>query len=644
MDKKPFLLILLMLAAPLPAFALENAAQLHFLETFAVREYDRGDTANAAKEFQRILRVDPKNPVALEYLKKLSSLPAAAAPRSIDQVITDIAAVKNSLAEYEKDSSALKSLIRSLMTDNDAMYQILYIRSREVADFRSKFYGTTYDKAYTEAMKGLPIDRVPQHLHRADDLLPEEPKTPPRADQDAVDALITELYPKIAKKRLVGHVFYAPHAMPAAALDKALGSHRDVLVEKNLAAAEQQDNLSRIKDKLTDINASLRQADNRYTLALKKIEDYCKRLENDVPRKDPVDQATFNKLVADYAERVKEIELLKNTVRRQDTSLADQKPALAAAHERIQAIERARPSDAELSQLKAELTSYKDFLARQEARNTATEDAVARTAVHVTELEQQLTGIAKDLVKPGITADDKEKKALEIRTAALATKLSATAKDLDATNTNLNNLTIREQGLVKEIDTLRPMVTKANDVKDENARLTQSLLETRTRIAALGKDLEEKTALVKSLREKAAPYEQRIAELSQQVATLSSNERCLHPVHDISKPSDDRATSALNARLRRAEEELAGAESRLTRAQTETADLREKLAQRDAAAAELKANTPPPGQAELCALSLDTTEKDTRINELQNQLLAVQQTIKDLTENLKNCAPANKAP
>lgn len=644
MDKKPFLLILLMLAAPLPAFALENAAQLHFLETFAVREYDRGDTANAAKEFQRILRVDPKNPVALEYLKKLSSLPAAAAPRSIDQVITDIAAVKNSLAEYEKDSSALKSLIRSLMTDNDAMYQILYIRSREVADFRSKFYGTTYDKAYTEAMKGLPIDRVPQHLHRADEILPEEPKALPRGNQDAVDALITELYPKIARKRLVGQVFYAPRTMPAEALDKALLDHRDALIEKTIATAEQHDNLSHLKDELTGINASLKQADSRYALAVKKIDDYYKRIETNIAQKDLVDQRMFNELVADYAAKVNEFEELKKAIRRQDTAVIARRPVLAAAHERIQAIERAKPNDAELSQLKAELTSYKDFLARQEVRNTATEDAVARTAAHVTELEQQLTDIAKDLAKPEVSAVDKEKKALEIKTAALETKLKGTAKDLDATNTRLNNLTIREQGLVKELDGLRPTAAQANEVTNENARLKQSLLETRTRIAGMAKDLEEKTALVKALRDKAAPYEQRIAELSQEVATLSSNERCLHPVHDINKPSDDRASSELNARLRRAEEELTGSETRLTRAQTEIADLREKLARRDTAAAELKANTPPPGQAELCALSLDTTEKDTRINELQNQLLAVQQTIKDLTENLKNCAPPNKAP
>ena len=265
---------------------------------------------------------------------------------------------------------------------------------------------------------------------------------------------------------------------------------------------------------------------------------------------------------------------------------------------------------------------------------------MTKTAVHVTDLSQQLAGIAKDIGKPEVPVVDLEKKALKTQTAALEIKLNATAKDLDATNSSLNNLTIQEQGMVKELEALRKTAAVVNDLKDEKTRLNQGVADAKARISVIAKDLEEKTALVKDLRAKAAPYEQRIAELSQEVATLSSNERCLHPVHDVNRAQDDLAASDLEKRLRRTEDALTATETRLAQAQTGMTALKEELARRDALIAELKA-TP---QSELCSLSLDVKEKDTRINELQNQLLAVQQTIKDLNATLKTCAPAVKTP
>ena len=83
----------------------------------------------------------------------------------------------------------------------------------------------------------------------------------------------------------------------------------------------------------------------------------------------------------------------------------------------------------------------------------------------------------------------------------------------------------------------------------------------------------------------------------------------------------------------------------LTNSQVEAAALKEKLAQRDALITQLKATPPPvPGQAELCALSLDVTEKDTRINELQNQVLTLQQALNEMNTHLKNHSPALNTP
>ena len=664
--KKFFLLLLaLIFTAPLAALAEKKPSQLHFLETFAVREYERGNMANAAKEFQRILRIDPQNPLALEYVKKLSVLPAdtgATNPRAIDQAIADIATVRNSLSEFEKDSAQLKSLIRSLMTDNDAMYQILYSRSREVAELRSKLSGTPYEQTYAQAMDGLPIDRVPQHLHKADDILPDNPQTPPRANEDAVNALVEELYPNIARKRLVGDVFYAPHAMPPGALDKALGNHREALIEKTIATAGQLDNLTRLRDDLAAINASLKQADDRYAQASKMIDEHYQHIEDNVARKDAVDQKIFAQLVKDYADRVKEIEELKAAARQQDAAIAAHRPVLAAADDRLQSIEQAMPKEPELAQLKAELTAYKDFLTRQEHRNAATEAAVTTTASHITDLQHQLASLAEDLERPKDPVIDNGKKALEARAADLEAKLQTARDELDAAKASLNNLTIREQNLlqdvkmlpvmaarVKELEALRKTPAEIKELEMLHAaaaagqgstRGDKNLLEAKARIAALAKDIEEKDTLIKDLRAKAIPYEQRIADLSHQVATLSSDARCLHPAWEVNRPKDDRAASELDARWRRTEATLAATETQLVNAHNEAAALRRKLADRDSLMAQLKAAP----LSELCSLSLDVTEKDTRINELQNEVFTLQQALKEISASLQDHPAAVTAP
>jgi tetratricopeptide (TPR) repeat protein len=107
-----FIFALLALATPATeALAQAYQGHLRFLESFAIRLYDRGETGQAMKEFERLQRIEPNNPVAADYLKKINAgvkpevLSKTSAER-MNGIAQDLEDLKKYIAAYERDTKA----------------------------------------------------------------------------------------------------------------------------------------------------------------------------------------------------------------------------------------------------------------------------------------------------------------------------------------------------------------------------------------------------------------------------------------------------------------------------------------------------------------------------------------------------------
>ncbi len=608
-----------------PLFAQAYRSQIQVLEDVAVRQYERGDYATATKQFGWILRIEPNNAVAQEYLQKIAKAPASSAtpaPERAQEIISDINTAKTNLIQNEKDSRELITIIRDLITENDAIYQALYKRSREVVELREKFYGTPYGDAYNAVMKDLPIDRVPQRLHRIDDILPEESMAAREVAQNDINALIEDIA-AIKKQPAATATVREPEVNPE--LNAALQAKREALVEKTVAITEKNNSLTELKDQLTSMNTGLKQTSNRYVEALQKIDNYYSRIKNELAKKNYVEQRMFSELVADYADKLKEIEALKSTTRTKDATLVAFKPALESANDQLRKVDSSiAASDNELSRLKELLVQYKNDLNLADnkvnsissqvtdiektlkdgddqlallKKNIAqvkkqgpgqTEQAETPFTSNLLEsnqkaneqlkaLQEQLTTINEELKKPLSPIQDDEKKALRQRVAAIEEQLKLKNKEVAETNSSINNLTIREQALLARLADHEQTTLELNSLKKEDAQLRKSLLDTKTQMDTHSKALADANARIKTLNAEAKPKDSRIAELSQQVAELQHYQRSLHPVNDACRAQDRNGIEQLEARLRETMTKLTEAEKRMTKAELEAASLKEKL-------------------------------------------------------------------
>lgn len=533
------ILTALLTAAPAsPVFAQAYRSQIKFLEEFAAGQYARGDKESAMKHFGWILRIDPNNAVAREYLKRFEEETKGAGasstltPEHMNQIISDISSVSGNLAGYEKDARELTRMIRDLITENDALYQALYKRSREVIELRHKFYGTPYEEAYVKAMASLPIDRVPQRLHPSNDILPDDTLTPAAQKQrnDAVRQDLASLSKKQTSAAAGPQTKQAPNAtvqsvpvkakQPASSktaaaknapvkeqLDSALAAKRDMLVEKTMATAEKIDNLTKLKDELVDINAKLKQTNNRYIEAIDKIDAYYLRIKENLAKKNYVEQKMFSALVTDYAGKLREIEKLKQDIRTQDNTLPSFKPVIESSNTRLRGIdEELKAKDEEVAKFKAMLVEYKKQLNERDAklmkRGAAIRDR--ETTIQRQQNDMALTSQKLDNVSAQVTGIEKE------------------LKDSDAQISKLKANVARSKGIMPVDDQGIPLQRKlelqAQHIKD---------LETQNAAIA---------AFLKKNEQALAAAASHIKSLEQQLVALGQDlQRPLIPVHDPEK-------------------------------------------------------------------------------------------------------------
>ncbi len=570
-------LIAINLFLPSAVSAQAYRSQLHFLEEFAIRQYERGNMANASKEFQRILRIQPENALAREYLQKIATLPGTPqeTKANIDQIIHDISNVKEQLNDYEKDAKELEYMIRNLITENDALYQSLYKRSREVVEMREKFYGTPYGDAYADVMKDIPIDRVPQRLHPSNDILPDEESGigiaaahAPGSFANAVDthevnALIADIN-NLAQRNLP---LKSPlnglneNAMPLNTtisqldeLREALESKRDTLIDTTVATAEKQQNLEKIRDELTATNTSLKQGVDRYVEAINKIDNYYGSIKADIAKKNFNEQKLFSELVADYADKVKEIEELKRSVQYRDKNMTSFKSTLAAENMKIDDLKKVMAlRDKQLANLKSLLVQYKKQLNERDA---------------LIQLQQS-----------DLTMADKKLKEVQKRITAIEGNLNDNAQTI----TQLN----------KSVDATRTYLEKQEAALKSTLHDKDQTIHAREQtIGAKDKMIVNKEEMIRSLEATTARNDIHVKKVEAQDAALAAR-LALH----------EKALGTSGKRIHHLERRLATVAGDLNSALATKEDVIEK-----------------PFLDKISALSSDLSQKKTLINELQKKI------------------------
>jgi chromosome segregation ATPase len=579
-----FLLILICtLTTNTPVFAQAYRSQLQFLEQFAVRQYERGDKESALKQFGWILRIEPDNAVAREYLAKGAgeSTSSTSAPERTNQIIADISGFKQELAAYEKDTRELESLIRDLISENDALYQVLYTRSREVAELRQKFYGTPYEQAYVEAMKSLPIDRVPQRLHRSNDILPENTAAMTKAEKQEIDGILKDIAALSAQQKSLGSTADTDNSPAQQQLMTALQAKRDMLIRKTMTLAEKRDNLNHLKYELTDINTGLKRGNSNYKEAVEKIDNYYSRIKEKIAKKNYVEQKMFSELVADYARKLKEIEELKTSVRTRDNSLTSFKPTIASSNDRLRNIDQElRNKDAELAEFKTLLTRYKQQLSEHETVIVKQQTDLSLTDQKLVDVNSQVSDIENTL-KAG-DAQLSQLKTNLAHTKGIPYQKGPLQRKIELQSQHINNLE-------KQNANMAAFLEKNEQALQEAGEHIKSLEE---QLITINGNLKNPLIPVndpekQALREELARLKTEAEQARQDVATTTSsiNDLTIREQKLLTKITDFdelvKKTGALEATIKASQDDNAKLREELARMNTlekENADLRETFA------------------------------------------------------------------
>lgn len=361
-----------------PAFSAQEAdasapGDLHFLESFAIRTYDRGDILQSKKEFERILRIDPDNAVAKEYLTRITAEKTTPANRTADPVLTrlgevtsDIQGLKNEIARRERDSQALYLTIRSLITENDALYVALRKRTRDLAELRAKFQGTPYNEQYSALMKDLPPDRIAQRPLTAHDILPDAPAALASASPAETEPLTQDI--AIAEKELKTlQKATAPDKKKIKDLEGELEEKRMLLVEKTALLAENKASLVSLQEQLTSANRSLKDLDGRYADALNKLDKLAQEIRTEAALRDAESQKKYRELLGSYAEKIKELDGLKASLANLDSIIIPVKTALADKHQTLADLNSSiQTKDQKIEEYRSLLLKMKDALAQKD--------------------------------------------------------------------------------------------------------------------------------------------------------------------------------------------------------------------------------------------------------------------------------------
>lgn len=299
-----------------------ETGSLNFMEEFAIKLYNRGDIAQAIKEFERIQRLDPNNTIAQEYLIKVgqrnADIKTKPAPlttpssdiRRITALSADIQQLKEEISRQENNSEILKTTLRNTLSENDSLYAALNKRTREIMELREKLYATPYGKDQKELMGEINTDRVPQHAFSNRDILAQMSTATPTtimANKNLLTHEISANEARLATLRTNG--IYDP--LKIAELEKALDEQRAMLAEKNTILTEQARTLAIIDKEMNTVNQQIKTTDAGYSASADGLEKNYAAMKNELSQTTASDQKIFVELMADYIANVKRIQELR---------------------------------------------------------------------------------------------------------------------------------------------------------------------------------------------------------------------------------------------------------------------------------------------------------------------------------------------
>ncbi len=396
-------LFLALLIAPAAHIMAQTSAagDLSFLENFAVKIYKRGDILQAQKEFERILRIDPANMTAKKYLDeiiqgKTPAVSVAASPSltRLNSITADIKGLKDEILQRESETRQLYLSIRGLITENDSLYTVLRKRTRDLAELREKFQGTPYDTEYSSLMKELPPDRIAQRALPLDTFpLTQIPST--ALPQDPLPKEIEILTQEVAQAEAALQDQKSAPGQDLARiqqLETELRNKRSLLIDKTALLIENKDSLRSLQGELTTINQSLKDADHRYIAILENLERLAQDIRTETSLQDAETQRKHRELMADYAERIKEIEALKKEITRRDETLAPLETAWSNGQKDLAGLDSSlRVQDEKIEGYRALLLKLQNDLARKEALITEQNAALTKKESQLAEKDAALS-------------------------------------------------------------------------------------------------------------------------------------------------------------------------------------------------------------------------------------------------------------
>jgi chromosome segregation ATPase len=472
----------LSLSSP-PAWSQAYKGEFRYLEDFALRAYQNGEYARAATEFQRILRLDPGYESARQSLEAIKKSHPDAVPvnpgdntaEKIDVIAQDIKIIKDGIIRKEEETRELESMIRTLITENDHLYMAVNKRSRDVMELREKFYGVPYEDQRAGVFDQLPLERVPQRPFRPADWLSEPDTANNSQTQEAAvafaraqaeaDALTADIIK--GETELAG---LAPQAAEYEQLKEALDKKRALLLEKRLILFEKKDRLDLIKNRLSEINSDLKDADSRYLALIEKIDHYFAAVKSDIEQKKAADRDAFEKLVTDYAVKVRELEVLKQSISEKEKHIPVAQPAIMANEKDLSEVnDRLSAADREISIYKGLLAEYRSRLQQARAELAEQKISLEKNRVEITDKNSLLTQASARLGQSRVDLEDNQGRLADTRA-----QLEETLARLKTSDSRLAETVARLDENLKGLQDKETVIEKKNTVIEEkNASIAQ---------------------------------------------------------------------------------------------------------------------------------------------------------------------------
>jgi|GEM_PF-3936940 len=285
----------------------DNRFLVELAQTMAIRgEYDQAQSL-----LNKILESDPDNPAIQAFLKDVqsqkSSKTQAVHVIRPSEIAADIKAIQTSILRYERRNRDLEFLINQLVQENDLLYQLLAKRNRELLELRKKLYGYSDELSKIETPSSADHDRVKEILDGYQDQLVERDRALLQRNQEVSHMVgeINKVNDALKDDQISTDAMdTAPNADD---LENHLKEKRDYLIDKSLTVLEKSHDLSSMQKELGGVSNLLKEANARYSDAVKEYDVKIQQLKSDWAQDRSRQQEEMDKLKGALEQKEKEL-------------------------------------------------------------------------------------------------------------------------------------------------------------------------------------------------------------------------------------------------------------------------------------------------------------------------------------------------